>query len=344
MTTAPPTRGDTHVDPGPPAVVTRPAARAAAVGVWVVALVAWSAAIGIPNDPWAVLITLWLLTIAWNVEAPWRHHLGFLRDWTIPALLLAVYFYSRGWVDEFDITVHWTMPIDVDRWMFGGQLPSTTLQEAWCGSDPCRVGGPVQWFDPLFTTVYATHFVVGLTLAVFLWTRDRSEWLVWMRRYLGLNFAGLAIYVLYPMAPPWMASNEGYLGDGETLARITSRGWGELGLHRANVVLNGVGNPVAAMPSLHCGTAVLVAAYGIWRLRTRWRWLLVAYPLAMGVALVYFAEHYVIDELVGGLLALAVMGAASAWERWRAASRADRDRFEDHSGGIRPSAAEGSAR
>lgn len=304
-------------------VPTRPAARWAAVGVWVVALVAWSATIGIPNDPWAVLITLWLLTVAWNVEAPWRHHLGFLRDWSIPALLLAVYFYSRGWVDEFDITVHWTMPIDVDRWMFGGTLPSTTLQELWCGSDPCRVDGPVQWFDPLFTTVYASHFVVGLTLAVWLWARNREEWLVWMRRYLGLNFGGLAIYILYPMAPPWMASDEGYLGPGEQLARITSRGWGELGLHRANVVLNGVGNPVAAMPSLHTGTAVLVAAYGIWRLRSRWRWLLLAYPLAMGVALVYFAEHYVIDEIAGAVLALAVMGAASRWERWRARRHED---------------------
>lgn len=323
MTTAPaaPKVGQ---DPGPEPVVTRPLARTAAVGVWVVALVAWSATIGIPNDPWAVLITLWLLTIAWSIEAPWRHHLGFLRDWTIPALLLAVYFYSRGWVDEFDITVHWTMPIDVDRWMFGGTLPSTTLQDAWCGS-PCRVDGPAQWFDPFFTTVYATHFVVGLTLAVFLWARNRDEWLVWMRRYLGLNFAGLAIYILYPMAPPWMASNEGYLGAGEKLVRITSRGWGELGLHRANVVLNGVGNPVAAMPSLHTGTAVLVAAYGIWRLRTAWRWLLLAYPLAMGVALVYFAEHYVIDELAGGVLALAVMYAATRWERWRERKRSTAD-------------------
>ena len=174
------------------------------------ALVVWSDVIGIPNDPWAVLITLWLLTIAWNVEAPWRHHLGFLRDWSVPALLLAVYFYSRGWVDEFDITVHWTMPIEVDRWLFGGTLPTTTLQEAWCG-DPCTLQSPVRWYDTLFTTVYATHFVVGLTLAVWLWARNRTEWLVWMRRYLGLNFAGLAIYVVYPMAPPWMASDEGYI-------------------------------------------------------------------------------------------------------------------------------------
>lgn len=318
MTTAPErTQGVAEVLPDEPG--TRRGPRLVAVGAWVVALVAWSSTIGIPNDPWAVLITLWLLTIAWNVEAPWRHHLGFLRDWSVPALLLAVYFYSRGWVDEFDITVHWVMPIDVDRWMFGGTLPTTTLQEAWCG-DPCTLDSPVRWYDTLFTTVYATHFIVGLTLAVALWATNRGEWLVWMRRYLGLNFAGLAIYILYPMAPPWMASDEGYLG-AETLERITSRGWGELGIHRANVVLNGVGNPVAAMPSLHAGTAMLVAMYGIWRLRSAWRWLLLVYPLLMCVALVYFGEHYVIDELAGIVLAGAVMVAAATWERWRAGPR-----------------------
>jgi hypothetical protein len=316
MTTAPADRNVVSA-PQPEQGGTRRVPRFLAVGVWVVALVVWSDLIGIPNDPWAVLITLWLLTIAWNIEAPWRHHLGFLRDWSVPALLLAVYFYSRGWVDEFDVTVHWTMPIDVDRWMFGGTLPTETLQDAWCG-DPCTLESPVHWYDTYFTTVYATHFIVGLTLAVALWATNRGEWLVWMRRYLGLNFAGLAIYVLYPMAPPWMASDEGYLGADHMLERITSRGWGDLGLHRANVVLNGVGNPVAAMPSLHAGTAVLVAAYGIWRLRSAWRWLLLVYPLSMCVGLVYFAEHYVIDEIVGALLALAVMAAATGWERWRA--------------------------
>lgn len=324
MTTAPPTREVTAEQPPVPADAgpTHRRLRAAAVAVWVALLVTWSHFVGIPNDPIAVLITLWLLTVAWNVQAPWRHHLRFLRDWSIPAVLLAVYFYSRGWADELGIPVHWTMPIEVDEWMFGGTLPSTTLQDKWCG-DPCGPGEPATWFDPIFTTVYVSHFFVGLGIAVWLWTRDRTEWLVWMRRYLGLNFAGLVIYLVYPMAPPWLASQEGYLS--ETLVQIKSRGWGDLGLHRANVVLTGVGNPVAAMPSLHTGTSVLVAAYCIWRLRTRWRWLMVAYPLTMGLALVYFAEHYVIDEIAGAALALAVMWAATRWERWRARSAAEED-------------------
>ena len=73
------------------------------------------------------------------------------------------------------------------------------------------------------------------------------------------------------------------------------------------------------MPSLHCGIACLVAFYGISRLSSSWRWLLLLYPLAMALALTYFAEHYVIDAIAGAALALLVMVACARWERKRAA-------------------------
>jgi membrane-associated phospholipid phosphatase len=71
------------------------------------------------------------------------------------------------------------------------------------------------------------------------------------------------------------------------------------------------------MPSLHAGISFLVALYAIQRLRSRWRWALVAYPLTMSFALVYDGEHYVIDILAGVALALAVLAACSFWERSR---------------------------
>ena len=124
----------------------------------------------------------------------------------------------------------------------------------------------------MFTTVYATHFVTGLTIAAVLWVRNRAEWIKWMRRYVIINFGALVIYIVYPMAPPWMASEEGWLHADVT--RITGRGWHDIGLGRFDLVLQGVGNPVAAMPSLHAGITFLIAIYGIQRLRSPWRWLL----------------------------------------------------------------------
>ena len=117
------------------------------------------------------------------------------------------------------------------------------------------------------------------------------------------------------MAPPWLASKEGYIA--ESLPRLTGRGWSDIGLGGFHVVLAKVGNPVAAMPSLHGGIAMLVAMFAVYRLRSPWRWTAMAYPLVMAFALVYYAEHYVIDIIAGWALAGLVMVAVGRWERRR---------------------------
>ncbi|MEP7738480.1 phosphatase PAP2 family protein [Nocardioides sp. 31GB23] len=290
---------------------TRRLPRALAVAAWATALVAWSSTLGIPNDTVQVFVWLWLGTIAWDVEAPARHHLRFLRDWSLPMLGLVVYFYSRGLTDELGLPVHWTMPIRVDEWLGGGTTPTEHLQAAWCGR-PCLRAASPSWYDVVLTTVYASHFLVGLSLAAVLWVRDRAAWARWMRRYLMICFGALVVYVLYPMAPPWMASREGLMGE---VTRLTGRGWDDLGIGRLDLVLQGVGNPVAAMPSLHAGIAFLVAVHAVQRLGSPWRWLLLGYPALMSLALVYFAEHYVVDIVAGAVLALAVVAVAAMWER-----------------------------
>lgn len=293
---------------------TRTRYRLAAIGGYLLVLTIWVLTFGVPSDTVQVFAWLWAATIAWNVEEPWRYHLGFLRDWWIPMAALVFYFYSRGLADELlQMPVHIRMPIEVDVWAFG-ELPSYWLQEHLCGS-PCDVASEPRWYDLLFAVVYTSHFVVGMTLAMVLWLRNRVEWHRWMRRYVGMNLAGLAIYIAYPMAPPWMASEKGYLA--HDVLRLTARGWDEIGLGRFHLVLTGVGNPVAAMPSLHAGIAFLVAFYGVGRLAATWRWLLLAYPLVMSFGLVYFGEHYVVDIVAGAALAGLVVAASRWWERSR---------------------------
>jgi membrane-associated phospholipid phosphatase len=78
-------------------------------------------------------------------------------------------------------------------------------------------------------------------------------------------------------------------------------------------------NQVAAMPSLHAAYALLIGLF-LWPLARRWWWrvLLAAYPPAMGLALVYTGEHYVVDELAGVLTALLAWTGAA----WAVAARA----------------------
>jgi len=299
--------------------------RRTAMTAYAVLLLAWCWFVGIPNDPAGVVVWIWFGTIAWQVEETPRDPFAFWRDWWKPLLLMVLYWLGRGLADEVGIAPHYSMPIRVDEWLsavFGGPgtVPTVWLQQNWCG-EPCLKTLPPQWYDVLLTTVYASHFLVALTLAGVLWVRNRDEWVRWLRRYITLLFAGLAIYVAYPMAPPWMAARDGYLPE---VARTTSRGWSQLelggvDLHRQTMIMWGMANKVAAMPSLHCGIACLVALYGISRLRPPARWLLLLYPLAMGLALTYFAEHYVIDAIAGCALAGLVMFTVGRWERKRAA-------------------------
>ena len=299
-----------------PVSTTRRPVRALAMAGYAAALAVWSLTLGIPNDTVQVFLWLWLGPIAWNIEARPRYHLYFLKDWWLPVLGLVIYFFSRGLTDELGLPVHIYPPIHFDEWLGGGEIPTARMQDALCG-DPCLKSTEPRWWDFGFTTVYATHFLAGLTIAAVLWVRSRPEWIKWMRRYLTINFGALAIYILYPMAPPWMASQEGWL-DAE-VTRITARGWSDIGLDRIDLILHGVGNPVAAMPSLHAGITFLIAIYGIQRLRSPWRWLLALYPLAMSTALVYNAEHYVLDLIAGGLLAALVLAGCQLWENSRRA-------------------------
>lgn len=282
---------------------------------YAVAATLWIWNLGLPKDPFAMFALLWLATFAWYAGYPWRQHAAFFKDWWTPFALLVAYMYSRGLSDEvIGMPVHWTMPIKADQWLFGSDtLPTEYLQQQLCG-DPCVAASDPRWYDLVLTTVYNSHFVVGLGLALVLYLRNRREWISWLTRYVAIYVAGLIVYVLYPMAPPWLASREGVLD--EDIARLTGRGWRDIGLGGFHHQLAAVGNPVAAMPSLHAGVALLVTIYAVSRLQGRlWRWALMAYPLSMGFMLVYYGEHYVIDLIAGWALAVAVHVAVTWWER-----------------------------
>ena len=311
----------TQVQVESPIGAARPAtpssARLVSMLVFAAVLAAWVITSGPPKQVVQVFGWIWLATIAWNIRAPWRAHLAFPRDWSLPLLVLIAYLFSRGLADEIGfVSVHVTEPIAADRWLFGGTLPTEYLQANLCGV-PCERTMPPEWYDVVLTTVYYSHFVVALTIAAVLWVRNRTVWAHYLRRYLTLNVLALAIYVTYPMAPPWLASEQGVVTS--DIARLTARGWYDLREVDFHQRISAVGNPVAAMPSLHAAIALFVALYAIHRWSRPQRWLVLLYPLAMSFMLVYYAEHYVVDLLAGYVVVGVAWWGCSAWERLRRA-------------------------
>jgi hypothetical protein len=333
-------REDT-MPPGPPdpgQIARDRRRRFIAVTAYLVAVLAYWKIIGLPTDPVLIFLFLWVAIAAWNAAAPWRDHLRFVRDWAPLVVVLVAYNFSRGAADNLGFPVHVTEPIRVDTWLTGwftgGRIPTMWLQEHLYSP------GHVHWYDVLGSFVYFSHFVTAMIVAAVLWVRSRAGWVAFMRRFIALDVLGLAIYIVYPMAPPWWAAEHGYLAAGQPNAgcdlpvvfsaapRITNCGWDAIGLHSAGRLVTkgqGVVNAVAAMPSLHSAFALFVVLFFIVRIRKLWTLLLLLYPLAMGWVLMYFSEHYLLDIFAGWAVALVVVGAFEFGERWWARRRAPAD-------------------
>lgn len=266
-----------------------------------------------------------LNAVAWTLGAfavysigrGWRLLGRALVDWLPFTAVMVCYDLTRGVADDLGRSVHVTWPVAVDQRIFGA-VPTVWLQEHFHTPDV------VHWYDVLTSITYLSYFfVVPLIMAV-MWIRNRTVWRLFTANVVALSFAALATYVLFPEAPPWYASEHGVIGPVERLAGLV---WGELGLRTAGDLIEhgqSTANAVAAMPSLHFGYAMLVAVFFRRRVSRRVRPLLLAYPPAMAISLVYTGEHYVIDVLVGIVYVLVVTAAVSAAASLLARSRASR--------------------
>ena len=326
-------------------------ARRIAVTTWAVVVVYRTVTAGFAFNRELLLLYIAAGLLAASIGQGCRM-LFVIRDWLPFALVLMAYDLSRGAADLIGRPTLWYWQIDADRWLFFGTVPTVWLQER------LKLPRP-PWWEIVISSVYMSFFVLPYVVAAVLWLRNRDEWKSFVKLFVVLSFTALVIYALLPAAPPWAAArctpgdveggpagprcmfrpargvpDGGLLGtlqntqDGANgwIERIVGRGWGKLNLHSATALLDqgqASVNLVAAIPSLHAGLSLAIAVF-LWnRIHRGWRPLLVAYVLVMAFTLVYTAEHYVIDILLGWVLAAVVIAAISRYEsrRQRAAAQ-----------------------
>jgi membrane-associated phospholipid phosphatase len=144
-----------------------------------------------------------------------------------------------------------------------------------------------------------------------------------MKRFATTLGVACVMFIVLPTVPPWMAANNYHLTP--PLSRSAGRGFTAMGLHAAAVSWKNAldwGNAVAAMPSLHASFALIVPAFFLPWIKPRWlKAVVLLFPVIMLTSLVYLAEHWVIDGLVGWAI---VGGSFLFWNRFEDRQRRNR--------------------
>ncbi|HVW90419.1 MAG TPA: phosphatase PAP2 family protein [Gaiellaceae bacterium] len=244
----------------------------------------------------------------------------FVRDWSPFMLTLFVYDRLRGYADGMLFHPREVPQIKVEAALFGKPIPTVWLQShLWHGPND------LHWWDYATWFVYLTHFLGTLIVAAILWTWAHQHFARFATMVCVLAFAAFTTYVLYPAVPPWMAAQQGAIGEANRTIKVT---WPHVPIaHYGSLFEKGqhYANNVAAMPSLHAGYALLLSLF-LWRLVPRWtRPILALYPFAMAFSLVYGAEHYAVDCIAGWVYAGATFASVElvfAWRARRAQARA----------------------
>lgn len=334
--------------------------RWAAIALWAVLVGTWIARDGVSYDRNSLLLVICTGLLAATIGR--RRSLTVIRDWLPFAVVLLVYDLSRGAATLVGRPTEWHLQIDADKALFLGHEPTVWLQSHLKEPYP-------PWWETVVSLVYVSFFFAPYVAAGVLWLRNRDEWRKFVLRFVVISFIGLVVFVAFPAAPPWAASQcsasqvaagpsdppcidlkAGVVKDGGMLGqvklthggaapwveRISTRGWDKLGVPQAKALIDegqAGSNQVAAVPSLHAAISLLITVFFWPRLRKRWRPLLLGYALVMAFSLVYSAEHYVFDILLGWVLTGLVSYGFYRWENRRRPNRHDTAGQPNHNSG-----------
>ena len=146
------------------------------------------------------------------------------------------------------------------------------------------------------------HIVVFAATLLWLMVRHRDAYPRWRNLVVAFTAVSLLIGFL-PVAPPRLIPGFDMV---DLAARYHQSVYDGLG--------KGITDQLSAMPSVHVGWAVLVAAAVIAVDRSRWRWLALIHPILTTYFIVVTANHYWLDG-VGALALLAFV--YFPLRRWR---------------------------
>lgn len=164
-------------------------------------------------------------------------------------------------------------------------------------------------FLRIWNIYYGTfHFIVPIVALVVLYRRHSNKYALWRNVIFTTTALGLIGFALYPLMPPRMFPELGFVDSIDTYGSIWTFEDGPV---------QKLSNQFAAMPSLHCAWA-LWCALVFASISTKWwtKALAFVYPVATVFAIVITANHYWLDA-VGGFVTLgAGLALGTYLTRW----------------------------
>jgi membrane-associated phospholipid phosphatase len=201
----------------------------------------------------------------------------------------------------------------IGRWVTGGDMDAALEHARWVIDFEGRLGVEREVQDALdspasiwlLSNVYlAAQLAVLPASLVYLYRAAPAIYVRLRDTVLATWLLALPVYALFPTAPPRLAG----IGMKDTVSE------------QAGVALTGHStvfyNPIAAVPSLHCGFAfaIGIALYSALRNPIA-RTLALAWGPLVSLSVVATGNHYVFDIAAGVLVALAGFAAKPALER-----------------------------
>lgn len=210
-----------------------------------------------------------------------------LSAWLPFFILFLAYEVLRGLADNLAKNANYFFPINFENAVFGEILSSSFQVYAHSLSTPT-----LQLINSIAIFIYSLHFIAPILFALFLWRKNKQHFTQFAIALILISYLALATFIIFPVAPPWMASEKGIIPEIEHI--IFKQSGDSVG--KVSALFNP--NPVAAIPSLHSAYPLLISLFVVKFYGKKYSAIFL-FPLLMALSLIYLGEHYVLDILAG---------------------------------------------
>jgi membrane-associated phospholipid phosphatase len=184
-----------------------------------------------------------------------------------------------------------------EQMLCAGIIPSAALQQAWSTT-------AYTWLvDLVANCFYMTHFFSVILMGFVLWLNRKAHYWYFIVGLIVLSYSGFLTYVIFPAAPPWWASMNGYLsGPSVNLEHSL--------LSPEHIFATA--NALGALPSLHTAWPFYLFFYALFVWGRKAMPVLIL-PVGVAVSSIYLGHHYLVDILAGIAYAAVVFGIITWW-------------------------------